>query len=413
MSESEFIVREPEIGSVIGVEELDAIRVALDQRGRSLSWGDEVAAFEADFAAYSGVEHAIAVSSCTAALDLCAQVLQLAPGDEVIATPQSFWATIRGPAARGVTIRFADIEPDTLNLDPATIEPLITPRTRAIYVVHYGGNPADLAALRDIADRHRLPIVEDCAHAPGARHQGRVIGSGDLCCFSFQSYKNMTTLGEGGMITTRNSSWAKDLRALRTLGVTGEYRRRQSRALGPYRRPSFTLTDHSFGSWDYDLVRLGQQGPNCRMAAVPAAVGRVQLRKLDALNTARRAVARRYDVALSMLTGVRGVRVREGDLSSCHLYTCFLTPDAHVDRNELLRFMQVECKVRMVMRYWPLHLSAVMRAAGHSLGECPVCERVWFEQQINLPIGPLFEEATTTAVIDSLREGMRRCQKQE
>jgi perosamine synthetase len=402
-------ITEPEIGTVLGVEELEAIRAALCNRKQSLSWGEEVAAFEQDFAAYCGVQYAFAVSSCTAALDLCAEALRLGPGDEVIATPQTFWSTIRALVARGVKIRFADIEPDTLNLDWRTVEILVTERTKAIYVVHYGGNPADLDSLRAIARHFRIALVEDCAHAPGARFRGTPIGSGELCCFSFQSYKNITTLGEGGMVTTGNPELANRLHILRSVGVLGEYRRRTESSMGPYQKPDFDLMDHSFGSWDFDLTDGVEVGSNRRMAAIPAAVGRVQLRKLDALNSARRRVAERYDALVSRIAGLDRTRVREGDTSAWHLYTCFLAPEAGVNRNELLRFMQEERGIRMVLRYWPLHLQSVLRSAGHTLGECPVCERVWFERQINLPMGPELDEGTIATVVGALAEGMKRC----
>ena len=402
-------IAEPEIGTVFGDEELEAIRAALSNRKQTLSWGEEVTAFERDFAAYCGVQHAIAVSSCTAALDLCAEALRLGPGDEVISTPQTFWSTIRALVARGVKIRFADIEPDTLNMDWRTVERLVTKQTKAIYVVHYGGNPADLDSLRAIARHFRIALVEDCAHAPGARFRGARIGAGELCCFSFQSYKNITTLGEGGMVTTDNPELADRLRILHSVGVVGEYRRRAESSMGPYRKPDFDLMDHSFGSWDFDLGDSVEVGSNRRMAAIPAAVGRVQLRKLDTLNSARRRVAERYDALVSRIAGLERTRVREGDTSAWHLYTCFLAPEAGVNRNELLRFMQQERGIRMVLRYWPLHLQSVLRAAGHALGECPVCERVWFELQINLPIGPAFDEKAIAAVVGALAEGMERC----
>jgi len=404
-------IREPEIGSIFGEEELDAIRTALVGRSESLSWGHELFEFEKEFAAYCGVEHAIAVSSGTAALDICAQVLHLQLGDEIIATPQTFWSTISAQVGRGISIRFADIEQDTLNIDPTTVEALVTPRTKAIYATHYGGNPVNLAPLRVIAERHRLVLLQDCCHAPGAKYQGQRIGVGDLCVFSFHSYKNMTTLGEGGMITTNNAEYAKQIRNLRSIGVALEGRLRTTQNIGPYRKPEFEVMDHSHGAWDFDVVRVDEIGSNFRMTAVAAAVGRVQLRKLDTHNAARQRVAERYNEILSRIPGIRTTRVRPGDTSAWHLYTCFLELDCGVDRNELLRHMQNEHGVTIVLRYWPLHLHMILRAAGHQFGESPVCEKVWFEQQINLPLGPLLSEERILAITDALASGMKRCRR--
>jgi perosamine synthetase len=402
------LIQEPNIGSVVGAEEIEALRALLTARNDSLSWGPEIEQFEHEFARLFGAEHAIAVSSGTAALDLCAQALQFGPGDEIVATPFTFWSTISAQVARGVRVRFADVDPTTMNIDPATIESRITPRTRAIYLVHYGGNPADLDAVRAIAQAHGLPIMEDCCHSPGAVAQGQPIGGGDLCCFSFHSYKNMTTLGEGGMVTTRDPLLAKRIRELRSIGVLAQGEGREVAAFGPYAKPEFELNDHSKGSWDVDIVRVEQIGSNFRMTAPAAAVGLVQLRKLAAFNAARRSVAERYDDALSAL-GLRPVRVRPGDRSAWHLYSCFLPAELGIDRNRLLAFLRERHGISVVLRYWPLHLNSVMRSRGHAFGEAPVCERLWFEEHINLPIGPLMSDATVDRIVAAIADGMESC----
>lgn len=402
------MIHEPNIGSVIGAEEIDALRVLLEGRADSLSWGPEVQLFESDFARLCGAEHAIAVSSGTAALDLCAQALQLKAGDEIIATPFSFWSTISAQVARGVTIRFADVDPATMNIDPATLQSRITPRTRAIYLVHYGGNPADLDAVRAIADAHGLPVLEDCCHAPGAQHQGRTVGAGDLCCFSFHSYKNMTTLGEGGMVTTRDPLLARRVRDLRSIGVLADGKRREEPVFGAYRKPDFDLDDHSKGSWDVDLFRVDEIGSNFRMTAAAAAFGRVQLRRLAAMNAARSTVAERYGEALSAL-GMRPVTVRSGNRSAWHLYSCFLPAELGVDRNRLLLYLRQRHDLSVVLRYWPLHLNSIMRSLGHGFGDAPVCERLWFEEHINLPIGPLMSDALVDRIVEAIADGLQHC----
>lgn len=404
------MIQEPNIGSVIGAEEIEALTTLLAGRQESLSWGHEIEAFEQDFARLCGAEHAIAVSSGTAALDLCAQALGFGPDDEIVCTAFSFWSTISAQVARGVRVRFADVDPDTMNIDPATIEAQITPRTKAIYLVHYGGNPARLDEVRAIADRHGLLVLEDCCHAPGALSQGRPIGGGDVCCFSFHSYKNITTLGEGGMVTTGDPLIARRIRDLRSIGILAEGHRREDAAFGPYRKPEFDLNDHSKGSWDVDIFRVDEIGSNFRMTAAAAAMGRVQLRRLQALNAARRSVAERYDDALSAL-GFRPVRIRPGDRSAWHLYSCFLPAALGVDRNRLLQRLRERHDIAITLRYWPLHLNSILRSKGHAFGEAPVCERLWFEEHLNLPIGPLFGDDLVDRIVAAIAESLPHCRR--
>lgn len=403
-------VIEHQVGSIVGEEEIQAIRRVICS-GESLAWGPEREAFENDFREYCGARHAIAVSSCTAALHLSAQVLRLGPEDEVVCTPQTFGATTLALVARGVRVRFADINPQTLNIDPATVEAQITGKTKAIYLVHHGGNPADLEAIREIAEGHALPVVEDCAHAVGAEYKGRKIGEGDLCCFSFQSLKNMTTLGEGGMLTTNNEKWAAEVAGLRSMTIVGESVPRGTDRIGPYVKPDYSLKDHAGDSWDSDWARIEEVGTHYRLSAVQAAVGRVQLRKLDALNAARERVAQRYREALADIPGLRPVTVPNGSRSAWHLYTCFVERESGVDRNELIKHLETVHGVEIILRFWPLHLSPAFRAAGHQFGECPVCEKVWFEQQLNLPICAAMQDWEVETVIEALADGMRRLRK--
>jgi len=403
-------VTEHGVGSVLGSEEMEAIRRAIES-GDSLSWGTERDAFEREFRDYCGAQHAVSLSSCTAALHLCAQVLRLGPDDEVVCTPQTFRATTIALIARGVQVRFADIDPETINIDPATIEAQITPRTKAIYVVHHSGAPVDLDAVREIARARRLALVEDCAHAPGAAYKGRRIGDGDLCCFSFQSLKNMTTCGEGGMLTTSNEQWAAEAASLRSMGAFGRTVKRAAARFGPYGKPDFPLPDHSEISWTEDFESVEEIGTHYRLSGVQCAVGRVQLRKLDDLNAARARVAQRYNDALVGIPGLRPAKVADGCTSSWHLYTCFVEPDSGVPRNDLIRYVQEKHGVQIILRFWPLHLSALHRWQGHGFGECPVCERVWFEQQVNLPICAAMEDWEIDAVIEALQDGMKVCRK--
>jgi perosamine synthetase len=198
----------------IGAEEEQAVIEVL--RSGWITQGPRVAEFERQFSAYVGCDHAVAVSSCTTGLHLALAAIGIGPGDEVICPSLSFIATANSITYVGATPVFSDIDPATYNLDPQKVEEAITPRTRAILVVHQIGLPADMNALLAVAERHSLAVIEDAACAIGSKYDGRLIGSplGTMACFSFHPRKILTT-GEGGMITTNDAKLADKLRKLR------------------------------------------------------------------------------------------------------------------------------------------------------------------------------------------------------
>jgi perosamine synthetase len=265
----------------IGEEEQVAVLQVL--RSGWITQGPRVAEFECAFAAYVGCRHAIAVSSCTTALQLALLVQGIGPGDEVICPSLSFIATANSIASTGATPVFADIDPKTYNLDPAQVEALITERTRAILVVHQIGLAADMDALSTIARRHGLPIIEDAACAIGSTYNSELIGRpiGRMACFSFHPRKILTT-GEGGMITTDEDELAERLRRLRQHAMSlSDVARHNARTIA-------TET--------YDEV-----GYNYRMTDMQAAIGLVQLDRLPAFLARRRALAAHYTEALQSL----------------------------------------------------------------------------------------------------------------
>jgi len=252
----------------LGPEEEAAVLDVL-RRGW-LSMGEVTAAFEAEFAALTGARHALAVTNCTAALHLAGLALGWGPGDEVIVPSLTFVATANAVRYTGATPVFADITGESdFSLSAQDAAERITPRTKAIIVVHYAGHAADMGAILALAERHGLAVVEDVAHAPGADLDGRALGTwGNIGCFSFFANKNMTT-GEGGMVTTDDDELAARLRLLRSHGMT-----------------SLTWDRHKGHAWSYDVVAPGY---NYRIDEVRAAIGRVQLAKVTAANSSPRA----------------------------------------------------------------------------------------------------------------------------
>jgi dTDP-4-amino-4,6-dideoxygalactose transaminase len=268
--------------SDIDFDDNEALAVQNVIKSRWLTMGRVTQEFESAFAEYIQTKHAIAVTNATAALHLACLALGIGPGDEVIVPSLTFVATANAVRYVGATPVFADIiSPDNLNISPAAIKELITPRTRAIIVMHYGGYPCDMPAILAIAKQHGLFVIEDDAHAVGSELNGRKLGTlGDIGCFSFFSNKNMTT-GEGGMLTTENDDLAQKFSRLRSHGMT-----------------SLTWDRHKGHAWSYDVVDLGY---NYRIDEIRAALGLAQLAKVEKNNECRRHLSNLYRSALQKL----------------------------------------------------------------------------------------------------------------
>jgi len=400
-------------GSILGLEEIEAVARALQQD--TLAYGPLRDQFEAEFAEYIGAKYAHTTCNCTTALFLAVQLLGLTSADEVIVTPQTFWATVRGLQAAGVELRFADIDPNSLNIDPATIEDKITPRTKAIYLVHLGGLMADMDPIMDIARRYNLYVVEDCAHAPGAAYKGRKAGTiGDIGCFSFHSLKNMSTLGEGGMITFNRDEWDPLIRPLSSIGALYERRPRAEERFGPYLKPAYSYPSHEMGAYSYDCSGTAVLGNNYRMSEPAAAVGLTQLHKLDRLNESRRRIAHRLSEGLSQIEGVRVQEEPADRYHVYHLYVFFYQPledGSNREKEEVIRILDEEDGIQIVNRYFPIHLLPEARAAGHYFGECPVAEKIWFEQHINLPIYPALASDQVEYMIEAVGRAIGRVRR--
>jgi len=407
----EFRVPYSGISNRLGQEEIALITQALRQD--TLCLGPMNQQFEREFAAMLGAKHVQATNSCTTALYLAAQMLGLKEGDEVITTPETFWVTLWPLLARRCTIRFADVDPDSLNMDPGCIGKLVSEKTKSIWVVHYGGQAADMDPMMEIARTHGLSVVEDCAHAPGATYKGRKVGTiGDIGCFSFGSLKNMTT-GEGGAFVTGNDCYAEMARNLGTHHVWGEMTDRTDKHIGPYAQPCYYTDWHAQFAYAKDFANGNfQAGNNYRMSEVTAALGLAQLRKLDRLNERRREIARRLDEGLANVEGIGVQHEKAYGRRVHHLYTCFYYPETvGAPKDDFIRYLEQAEGVQIQIRYFPVHLLSEFRALGHRYGECPVAERQYFEHQIQLPIYGHLTNGQINHMIKAIKRGVQQLKR--
>jgi perosamine synthetase len=337
--------------------------------------GPKTARFEELFATFVGVKHAVGVSSATAALHLAMKVVGI-EGREVITTPMTFVSTNHAILYNGGIPMFCDIEEDTLNLDVTKVEELVTPRTKAIVCVHYGGHACDMDALMDIAGRHKLAVIEDSAHGSGGRYRGRMLGSiGDLGCFSFHAVKNIAT-GDGGMVTLNDDDCDRRLRELRWLGITKDTFERDSG--GRY-------------SWYYNAIDLGYK---YQMNDIMAALGLAQLEKLAKTNARRAEIARFY---MRELAGVGDIRLPAFRPYAESAHHNFVIRTGH--RGALNEYLK-EQGIATSVHYYPNHLYEMYRSYYREL---PVTERVW-KQLLTLPLFPDLTDEEAETVTGRIRE---------
>jgi dTDP-4-amino-4,6-dideoxygalactose transaminase len=335
--------------------------------------GQEVTAFEEEFAHYCGARYGIAVNTGTSALHLALLATGVGPGDEVITVPFTFVATTAAIVYCGARPVFIDIDPMTYTMDPGLIEAAITPRTKAILPVHLYGHPADMRPIQEIARRHGLAVIEDAAQAHGADYFGARVGSlGDLACFSFYPGKNLGAYGEGGMVTTNNPEFARTIRMLRDWGAETKY-------------------DHVLKGFNY------------RMEGVQGAILRVKLRYLEQWTEARRAVAREYaakldECALPLPTEAPGRR------HVFHIYG--VRSRQRRDLIEALRQRGIQTGIHYPT---PVHLLPAYADLNYRPGDFPVSEEI-ASQEVSLPMFPELTSAQIATVTESVLESQSVCQ---
>ena len=366
-----------------GREEEDAVQKIIESRW--LTMGGVTQEFEREFAAYVGARHAIAVTNATAALHLACVASGLGPGDEAILPSLTFVATANAIRYTGATPVFADIEGENdLNISVQEIEECITPRTRAIIVVHYGGYACDMPAILALAREHGLIVIEDAAHAIGSKLNGRMLGTwGQIGCYSFFSNKNMTT-GEGGMLVTNDDQLAERLRILRSHGMT-----------------SLTWDRHKGHAWSYDVVDLGY---NYRIDEIRSALGRVQLKKLSQNNQARREKTALYRRLLEEMCPEVMVPFEDHPgVSACHLMPILLPEE--VSREEFMNAMK-ETGIQTSIHYPPIHLFSAYREMTRSVSQSLAFTETMAQREVTLPLYPALSEESIRLVVEAVQRSL-------
>jgi len=348
-----------------------------------LTTGPRVGEFEKAFAGFCGAAEGVAVNSGTAALHAAMRAVGAGQGDEVIVSAITFAASANAAVYEGATPVFADVEPDTLLLDPQRVAALITPKTKAIVAVDYAGQPADYDALQALVKGHDIAIVADACHAPGATYKGRMAGTlADISCFSFHPVKHLTTC-EGGMALTQDRERAAHMRRFRNHGIDSDHRKRESE-----------------GTFAYDMVELGY---NYRLPDVQCALGLAQLSRLPQWIARRRAVAAWYETALADIAHVRMLRVHADRSHAYHLYVVRLDlATLRIDRARAFAHLRAR-GIGANVHYAPVYLHSFYRARGYAPGICPIAEAV-YKDILTLPMFPAMTKGDVERVADVLRE---------
>jgi len=371
---------------LLGPEEIDEVVDTL--RSGWIGTGPKVMEFERRFADYVGASHAVAVSSCTAALHLALSTLGVGAGDEVITSPLTFAATVNVIVQLGATPVFADIVRETMNIDPESIERAITRRTKVIVPVHFAGQPCQMDEIMGIANRHDLDVVEDAAHAVGAMYHGQKVGSlGHLTAFSFYPNKNITTI-EGGMVTTESSTWAERIRRLRLHGLSSD-------AWGRYNSSKLTLS------------MVEEPGYKYNMTDVQASLGIHQLSKIERFRRRRRKIAEIYDRAFRPSPYLMLPSVISGIRHAHHLYVVHLNLDTlKVDRDRVAGALLAE-NIGTGIHYIALHLHPFYREwLGHRRGDFPNAEDV-SARTLSLPLTAGMHDQDAKDVVSAVRKVLR------
>ncbi|HEY9062643.1 MAG TPA: DegT/DnrJ/EryC1/StrS family aminotransferase [Pseudobacteroides sp.] len=362
-------------GTVYGIEESQAIIEVLNEWAPTNN--KKVREFESKFSEYVGGKYGIAANSWVGAAHLLAILMDIKKGDEFIVPALTFQASANIFHREGAKIVFADVDPRTFNIDPTKLEELITPRTRAIVVVHMCGQPCDMDPILEIARHHNLTVIQDAAHAPGTLYKGKKLGKlSDFVIYSFHQAKNISTLGEGGMLVTNNKEWVEKMKRLRGHG-TGLY-----------------------------------IGISSRMTDVQGAVGAIQMDRLESNNSIRRRLAYYMNTRIAEIEGMIVPYEMPDVYHVYHIYNVIIEPEVlGLDRGEFIKKLWTKKRILVGTQYYPtVNCLPAYKALGHGEGECPVAEDI-SSRLVSLPISPRFTESDMDELAEGIIDVVKLCKK--
>ena len=384
---------EIKFGTQYGREEEEAVIKVL--RNNAPTSGNECIAFENSYAEYSGVKHARVVNNGTAALFLSMIGIGLRPGDKVLTTPVTWIATAAAPATLGAEVDFVDIDPLTHNLDPNQLEDKLTPETKVVIPVHLYGQVCEMDEIMALSEKHHFAVVEDASHAIGAEYKGKKAGTfGTTGCFSFHEQKNISTLGEGGIILTNDSAVFERIslyrsHCTRVHGVSTKY---------------CTLDAEKFPEgkkfWWQDFDDCGY---NFRMTDIQAAVGIEQLKKVDQLNQRRIDNADYITHALEGVLGLTLPTVKPYNKHVFHLYPVMIdSKEFGMNKEDFIYDLLNKYGIKVGFHYIPLHYSTAFKSRGFKKGQFPNAEKLG-DQLVTLPINPRQTEEALEYLVNSIK----------
>lgn len=348
-------VKEPVRGSILGSEEIEAVARVLNE-GQALSRGPEIEKFEKAFAEHLGVKYCVAVSSCTVALRLAFQSLNLKKGDHVIVPVNAFWNAVCYLIEKEISISVVDLEKFSLTIDTNLISEKINKKTKAILSYSHGGNPSNMSALRKICSIYGIALIEDCAHGNGSLWKDKSLAHwSDISCYSFSTLKNMSTLGEGGMVATNSKITYQNILLLRSGYPIGKAVKAKRGSIDNEIDKFLKPGDFYKNKW----TKIENIGSKYVMTTPQAAVGLVQLKKLASFNLMRQHIASRYMDALKNIEEVKFWDIDQDSKCAWHLFHFFITSNTEGIRDSIVRDLRINSRIEVVNRFWPLSMNSV------------------------------------------------------
>lgn len=396
------IIKEKGLGSTLGQEEIKILSEVIKSKN-TLTRGPYLEKFEEIFAKLSGSKFAVAVSSCTAALKISSQILRIKKNDEVLVQANAFWKTVVALVEKKAKLKIVDINKSNLQISLDDLKKKVTKKTKAVFLVPMGGYTDNINKIFSFCKKRNIKVVQDGAHSVFYKLNGNPPGKfSDLNCFSFSTLKNITTLGEGGMITTDNAVYADEARKLRDGWPIGKFKKyKYNFKVNYFSRPvnsNFLKPgDYFFHNWK----KLEEIGSTFKMNDAQAAVGLVQLKNLKKFLQIRKNISNIYDRTIKKFTFFKLQKYSINLKPSYHLYSFYLKKNNFFNRDVFIKKIEKEYNVFLINRYWPIHMHPILKMNKHKIGEAKNFEKIYFNEQIDLPI-------SATMTVREAKELMRR-----